>query len=87
MYAQTHFIAKTTGSSSGERQSSIKASFAQSQPYNCKGKRWEEFDSQYELPGCNYMSRIAVPELYANTKERVTKQLIKAAYFASTTDM
>ena len=46
-----------------------------------------KFDPRYEPPSRNYISRIAVPDLYATTKEQVMKKLSKVAYFASTTDM
>ena len=120
VYAQSSFISKPSSSkadSHQKRQISIASSFAQSQPYDRKSKKWNsltkvvtycivkdglplytvekegfkkmlyKFDPRYEPPSRNYISRIAVPDLYATTKEQVMKKLSKVAYFASTTDM
>ncbi len=47
----------------------------------------KEFDSRYQLPSRNYISRVSVPGLYMETVQRVKEKLSSASYFASTTDM
>ena len=47
----------------------------------------KKFDSRYEPPSRNYISRTSVPLLYAATVQKVKEKLSGIAYFASTTDM
>ena len=44
-------------------------------------------DPQYEVPSRKYFSRTALPSLYAETRERVTKELQEAEYYSVTTDL
>ncbi|KAL7872219.1 hypothetical protein SRHO_G00072020 [Serrasalmus rhombeus] len=44
-------------------------------------------DPRYELPGCRYVSRTAIPKLYGEVRERVEEQLKSTLYFATTADL
>ena len=44
-------------------------------------------DSKYELPGRKYFSQVAIPKLYAETKELVAGQLCDVKFFSATTDL
>ena len=46
-----------------------------------------KLDPQYEVPSRKYFSKTALPSLYAETRERVSKELLEAEYYSVTTDL
>ena len=44
-------------------------------------------DSQYELPSRKYFSNVAIPKLYAQTRDVVSAEIKSAEFLAATTDM
>ena len=46
-----------------------------------------KLDSRYEVPSRKYFSKTVLPSLYAETCERVTKELQEAEYYSVTTDL
>ncbi len=45
------------------------------------------FDSHYDLPSRSYFSRTALPELYAEVRDKVKAELEPITYFSATTDL
>ena len=46
-----------------------------------------KMDPRYEVPSKKYFSKTALPSLYAETRERETKELQEAEYYSVTTDL
>ena len=46
-----------------------------------------KLDPQYEVPSRKYFSKTALPSLYAETREKVTKELQEAEYYSVTADL
>ena len=44
-------------------------------------------DPRYEIPSRKYYSKTTLPSLYAETRERVTKELQEAEYYSVTTNL
>ncbi|XP_060796344.1 E3 SUMO-protein ligase ZBED1-like [Neoarius graeffei] len=44
-------------------------------------------DKRYVLPSCTYFNQVAIPQLYAECKAKVAKELEDIEFYASTTDM
>ena len=47
----------------------------------------ERFDTKYALPTHKNFLKVAIPSLYAHTRETVTSDLQGVEYFAATADM
>ena len=47
----------------------------------------KKLDPRYDVPSRQYFSKTAQPLLYAETHDRVTKELQEAEYYSVTTDM
>ena len=45
------------------------------------------FDSCYDIPSRNHISRIALPSLHATVKQQVRQEISPISHFSSTTDM
>ena len=45
------------------------------------------FDPQYELPSRKYFSKIAIPNLYSQTQDKVAAEIKDIEYFSATADM
>ena len=48
---------------------------------------FHSLDSQYELPSRKYFSNVAIPKLYAQTRDVVSSEIKSAKFLAETTDM
>ena len=46
----------------------------------------KKFNSRYDLPSRSYFSRVAIPALYCEVKDKIQKQLSAIQYFSATTD-
>ena len=46
-----------------------------------------KLDPRYEVPSRKYLTKIALPSLYAEIRERVTNKLQEAEYYSVTTDL
>ena len=50
-------------------------------------KNATDIDSQYDLPGCKYFTKTAIPALYASTREKAIADLWGVKFFIATTDL
>ena len=50
-------------------------------------KMVKTFDSRYDIPSRNHISRIALPSLHATVKQQVKQEISSISHFSSTTDM
>ena len=46
-----------------------------------------KLDDRYEIPSRKYFAKVAIPALYASTRERIAESLKSAEYYSITTDM
>lgn len=44
-------------------------------------------DPRYELPSRKYFSEVALPQLYNNTREKVSRELEELSFYSATADM
>ena len=47
----------------------------------------EKLDPQYDLPSSKYFSKIAIPALYEETRQKIVFDLKEVGFFSATTDM